>query len=77
MNKFSERFGDHRGYYLRKEIDQVCGEHFNKPRHKYENMNPDIIEEVRPKNDPFLRLKREKHWINLYQSVEFGANLRL
>ena len=26
--KFSERFGDHRGYVLRKELDQVCGEHF-------------------------------------------------
>ena len=74
LRKFSERFGDHRGYYLRKEMNQVCGEHFNKPGHKYEDMNPVIIEEVRPKNDTFLRLKREKHWINKYEAKDFGAN---
>ena len=52
----------------------MCGEHFNKPGHKYEDMNPVIIEEVIPKNDTFLRLKREKHWINKYEAKDFGAN---
>jgi hypothetical protein len=36
-------------------------------------MTPIIIEEVRPKNYPNLRLIRESYWITLYQSVEFGA----
>ena len=26
-----------------------------------------------PKNDDFLRLKREELWIRKYQSIEFGA----
>ena len=37
-------------------------------------MLPIIIEQVDPKNDDFLRLRREEVWIRTYQSVEFGAN---
>ena len=33
-----------------------------------------VIEQVLPANDPFLRKRREKFWINKYQSVEHGAN---
>ena len=33
-----------------------------------------ILEEVTPKNDDFLRLRREELWIRRYQSIEFGAN---
>ena len=72
--KFAERFGEHWGYMLRKELDQVCGEHFNKSSHKYEDMLPVIIEEIFPKNDSFLRLKREKYWINQYEAKDYGAN---
>ena len=32
------------------------------------------MEEVTPKNDDFLRLRREELWIRRYQSIEFGAN---
>ena len=37
-------------------------------------MLPIIIEQVNPKKDDFLRLRREEMWIRAYQSVEFGAN---
>ena len=37
-------------------------------------MLPIILEQVNPRNDDFLRLKREELWIRNYQSVEFGAN---
>ena len=56
------------------ELNQVCGKHFNTKGHSYEDMLPIVIEQVQPKNDDFLRLKREKHWINTYESLEFGAN---
>ena len=74
--QFCERFADHRGYVKRKELEQVCGKHFNLKNHKYEDMIPTIIEQVRPTNDEALRLRREKYWINQYQSFEFGANRR-
>ena len=55
-------------------MDQVCGEHFNKPGHSQEDMLPIILEQVNPRGDDFLRLKREELWIRNYQSVEYGAN---
>ena len=72
--RFCDRFSDHRGYVTRKCLDQVCGEHFNQKNHKYEDMLPMIIEKVLPKNDDFLRLRRERHWINTYESIQYGAN---
>ena len=57
-----------------KKFDQVCGEHFNKTGHSQLDMLPIILEEVTPKNDDFLRLKREELWIRNYQSIEFGTN---
>ena len=57
-------------------IDQVCGYHFNQKGHSYEDMNPVIIEEVIPKNDNYLRMKRERYWINEYEAKDFGANRR-
>ena len=61
-------------YYVYYLYDQVCGEHFNKPGHSQSDMLPVILEEVTPKNDDFLRLRREELWIRKYQSIEFGAN---
>ena len=72
--RFVDRFSEHRGYVSRKCMDQVCGQHFNQKGHKYEDMLPIIIEKLNPKNDSFLRQRREKHWINTYESIEFGAN---
>ena len=72
--RFCDRFSDHRSYVGRKDFAQVCGKHFNKKGHKKSDMLPNIIEQVRPTNFEALRLRREKFWINQYQSVEFGAN---
>ena len=71
---FCDRFSGHRGYVSQKKYDQVCGEHFNKPGHSQLDMLPVILEEVTPKNDDFLRLRREELWIRRYQSIKFGAN---
>ena len=46
MTNESER--DHRGYVSQKKLDQVCGEHFNKPGHSQSDMLP-VMEEVTPK----------------------------
>ena len=45
-----------------------------KPGHSQNDMLPIILEKVTPKNDEFLRLKREELWIRTYQAVEFGNN---
>ena len=50
------------------------GEHFTQPGHKTSDMTCTVIEQVLPANDPFLRKRREKWWINKYQAVEHGAN---
>ena len=72
--RFCDRFTAHRGYVNRKEVDKPTGLHFNIKGHNIMDMSPMIIEEVRPKNNPNLRLIRESWWITQYQSVEFGAN---
>ena len=72
--RFCDRFSEHKGYVSQKKLDQVCGEHFNKPGHSKEDMLPIILEQVNPKSDDFLRLKREERWIRNYQSIEYGAN---
>ena len=74
QRKFYKRAGDHRGYVNRKETNQPTGEHFTQPGHKTSDMTCTIIEQVLPANDPFLRKRREKWWINKYQSIEYGAN---
>ena len=72
--RFADRFSEHKGYVSSKKLEQVCGNDFNQKGHKIEDMSPVIIEHVLPTGDDFLRLHREKYWINQYESVEFGAN---
>jgi hypothetical protein len=55
-------------------IFKPTGEHFTQPGHKTSDMTCTVIEQVLPANDPFLRKRREKWWINKYQAVEYGAN---
>ena len=52
----------------------IKGHHFNLSGHQTSDMTCIVIEQVLPANDPFLRKRREKFWINKYQSVEHGAN---
>ena len=52
------------------------GEHFTQPGHKTSDMTCTVIEQLLPAKDPFLRKRREKCWINKYQSVEHGAKTK-
>ena len=74
QRKLSVRAGEHRGYANRNETNKPTGEHFTQPGHKTSDMTCTVIEQVLPANDPFLRKRREKWWINKYQAVEHGAN---
>ena len=74
QRQFFKRAGEHRGYVKRKDINQPTGQHFSLPGHQTSDMTCIVIEQVIPANDPFLRKRREKYWINEYQSVEHGAN---
>ena len=56
------------------QTNQPTGHHFNLTGHQTSDMTCIVIEQVLPANDPFLRKRREKFWINKYQSVEHGAN---
>ena len=65
--RFCDRFNNHRSYVSEKKLDQICGAHFNEKGHTQEDMLPVILEQVYPKNDDFLRLKRERYWIHTYE----------
>ena len=71
-----QRFSEHYRDAANKDRTKPCGKHFSLPGHSEVNMSAIGIENVLPKEDNLLRKKRENHWINLYQSVIFGANSR-
>ena len=71
-----QRFYEHRRDAKNKDVNKPCGEHFSRPGHSEADMIVIAIEEVLPKQDILLRKRRESFWINKYQSVEHGANLR-
>ena len=58
--RFCDRISERRGYVSQKKLDQVCGHHFNGNGHSQNDMLPIILEKVTPRNDEFLRLKREE-----------------
>ena len=70
------RFSQHLGYVHRNEQDKATGKHFNLPGHSELNMSLISFEQVFPKEDTLLRKRRESYWINLYHSLEHGANSR-
>ena len=65
--RFCDRLNDHKSYVSGKNLEQICGAHFNQKGHTQADMLPTIIEKVYPEDDTFLRLKREKFWINTYE----------
>ena len=70
------RFYEHHRDATNKDMKKPCGLHFNNPGHSEADMIVIAIEQVLPKEDPLLRKTRESYWINQYQSVDHGANLR-
>ena len=71
-----QRFSEHYADAIKKDGVKPCGKHFNLPGHSEANLSAIAIEQVLPKNDTLLRRRRENHWINIYQSVNVGANSR-
>ena len=65
--RFCDRFNNHKSYVTEEKMEQICGAHFNEKGHTTFDMLPTIIEQVHPKGDDFLRLKREKMWIMRYE----------
>ena len=45
-------------------------------REDFTDMIPIAIEQVLPKGNTILRRRRERLWINRYESIEFGANTK-
>ena len=71
-----QRLSEHYRDAEKKDQTKPCGKHFSLPGHSELNMSAIGIEQVLPKEDTLLRNTRETYWINLYQSVDFGANIR-
>ena len=71
-----QRFSEHYRDAANKDETKPCGKHFSLPGHSELNMLAIGIERVLPKDDALLRKNREHYWINLYQSVNYGANTR-
>ena len=71
-----QRFSEHYRDAANKDDSKPCGKHFSLPGHSELNMQAIGIEKVLPKDDILLRKRRENYWINLYQSVNYGANTR-
>ena len=61
------RFGNHRGYVNRKELNKATGHHFNLPGHSISDMRVQIIEKIFNK-DPFYRKEREKMYIQKFNT---------
>ena len=74
--RFRDRMQDHRGYITQKKLDHPVGAHFNLPGHSVSDLLPVAIERVLPKGNDLLRKRREKYWINKYDSITFGANTK-
>ena len=76
--KLKQRILEHKGYIRRKEWHKGFANHFATGHGK----NPETfltitaIERVFPLKNDLLRKRRESHWINVYDSVKFGANTR-
>ena len=71
-----QRFYEHHRDVTNKDVKKPCGQHFNNPGHSTADMIVIAVEQVLPKEDTLLRKNRESYWINQYQSVDHGANLR-
>ena len=78
QRRFCDRLTDHRGYIRRKVLNHPIGFHFNQRGH--DKNGTDLlatpIEKVLPMDDHLLRKRREKVWIQRYDSVIHGANSR-
>ena len=76
--RLKDRFREHRGS-IRNKLDSAIGNHFNLPGHSIADLVVEGIEKViskDPKRIEELRKIRESYWINKYDAVRYGANVR-
>ena len=71
-----DRAAEHRGSITQGKIDKAVGRHFNQPGHSVADMRICGIERVLPRGNPALRKIRESLWIDRYDCVANGANIR-
>ena len=74
--RFCDRIQEYREAIYQKKLNHPIGAHFNQPGHDVMDLTPLAIERVLPRKDTALRKRREKIWINNYQSTTFGSNTR-
>ena len=73
---YHERFSEHRRDAIKQDKTKPCGLHFSKPGHSLDDIQAFAFEEVFRKDQPIFRKERESFWINQYQAIEHGANIR-
>ena len=64
-----------KGKHAMKYYEKPCGIHFSKPGHSLQDIQAIAFEKVF-REDPIFRKERESYWINKYQAIEHGANLK-
>ena len=73
MRSFCERLAEHR-YSIINNVDNTVGRHFNLPGHSVANLRAIPIEKISGSHG--VRKARERVWINRYDSVTHGGNIR-
>ena len=73
--KLTTRWGEHRGYVNRKQLDKTTGEHFNSRGHSVANMTFTGLEQCMNKDPEYLG-KREVHQITSFDAKYSGLNRR-
>ena len=68
-----KRFSEHRDYVKNENLSQATGWHFNKKGHSVSDMSVTIVEKVFSDNES-LRLERESHYINRFNTKYQGIN---
>ena len=74
--RLRDRAAEHRGYITQGKLDKAVGRHFNQPGHSVADMRICGIERVLPRGDPAIRKIRESLWIDRYDCIANGANIR-
>ena len=68
-----KRFSEHRDYVKHEDLNKATGWHFNRKGHSVSDMMVSIVEKVFSTNEA-LRLERENHYINQFNTKYKGLN---
>ena len=73
--RYRDRFSDHIGY-VRNELDQPTGNHFNLPGHNLGHMEATIVEKCKYTSDNY-RKTRVTEFIDRFNSKNRGLNKKI